>query len=117
MTAGAGCGGEGTRRRGLGRAKTIFERACSYASKLNFLLLLFIAVTQAGWLVYLVPVGVVGLAAVMYYDIKFIYPAELEYAFAAKNESWCEMVGRLERVEEKLDKLLHRVEEGVGKPA
>jgi hypothetical protein len=78
-------------------------------------MLLFLAVMQARWLLYLIPVGVVALALVMYYDIKYVYPAELEYSFAAKNDSWREMVERLERVEGKLDGLFQSVEEGAGR--
>lgn len=100
----------------LAAAKIVFERGKNYASIVQFLLVIFLAIrelqqTNMGGLLprtaILAPAGlVIALAGMMvlgYIDYRFLYGHEQERA-SAKNPALQQILSRLESIEAKLSK-------------
>jgi len=62
----------------IGKLKAIFDREFGYISKLNFLMIVYIFVKEAGihwWYILLIPLFLLWI----YIDLKYIMPKEFDY--------------------------------------
>lgn len=89
----------------LGRLRVWLDRVVGYLSLLNFLMVLYLFVSNDPlgilWYYWIIA-GVVLVLAVIVVDIKFIYPQAQSY-ISDLNPRWLLMEESLRRLERKLD--------------
>ena len=88
----------------LGKIRVWMDRAVGYLSLLNFLMLLYIYVSGSpmgfSWYYWVVAI-VVAVIAIIFIDIRFIYPTAQSYVYDL-NPQWVEMMDRLKKIEDKV---------------
>lgn len=72
------------------------DRVFNHYGKINALLIAFIAVKQ-GFPVWIFGVIILMIPLVMFFDLKYLYPMELEYVFR-KNNVFMELCDKVESI-------------------
>mgnify|MGYP006280581719 CR=1 FL=1 len=93
-------------RKRLSEAKVWVTRIQTYLALFNFTMIMYLYIIEEPMNIpyqYWIVIILIGICAVLFFDIKYIFSSELHYKFKC-NPGMKNILERLKRIEEKIDK-------------